>query len=51
MKILKDFNFDDLQFFTKFYLIIYMIIGRVELLTLLIILKKYKLGTIKIVQN
>jgi len=38
---LEDFNFQDLQFFTKFYLILFMIIGRVELLTLLIICKKY----------
>ena len=35
------FNFQELQFFTKFYLIIFMIIGRVELLTLLIICKKF----------
>jgi len=38
---LPYFNFLDLHFFTKFYLIIFMIIGRVELLTLLIILKKF----------
>ena len=38
---LKDFNFQDLHFFTKFYLIFFMIIGRVELLTLLIICKKF----------
>jgi trk system potassium uptake protein TrkH len=35
------FNFQELQFFTKYYLIIFMIIGRVELLTLLIICKKF----------
>jgi trk system potassium uptake protein TrkH len=36
-----DFNFHDLHFFTKYCLIIFMIIGRVELLTLLIICKKF----------
>ena len=38
---LQDFNFKDLHFFTKYYLILFMIIGRVELLTLLIISKKF----------
>ena len=38
---LSEFNFQNLQSFTKFYLILFMIIGRVELLTLLIIAKKY----------
>jgi trk system potassium uptake protein len=38
---LKDFNFENLQFFTKYYLIFFMIIGRVELLTLLIFCKKF----------
>tara|TARA_B110001452_G_scaffold74914_1_gene60694 strand:+ start:1422 stop:2831 length:1410 start_codon:yes stop_codon:yes gene_type:complete len=38
---LEGFNFHDLQFFTKYYLIFFMIIGRVELLTLLIISKKF----------
>ena len=38
---LGEFNFHDLQFFTKYYLILFMIIGRVELLTLLIIFKKF----------
>ena len=38
---LNDFNFIDLQFFTKYYLILFMIIGRVELITLLIICKKF----------
>ncbi len=38
---LSDFNFHELQFFTKYYLIFFMIIGRVELLTLLIICKKF----------
>jgi len=38
---LDEFNFHDLHFFTKYYLILFMIIGRVELLTLLIISKKF----------
>ena len=38
---LSDFNFYDLNFFTKYYLIFFMIIGRVELLTLLIFSKKF----------
>ena len=38
---LMDFSFYDLHFITKSYLIIFMIIGRVELLTLLIISKKF----------
>ena len=35
------FDFQKLHFFTKYYLIFFMIIGRVELLTLLIICKKF----------
>ena len=38
---LNDFNFNELQYFTKYFLVIFMIIGRVELLALLIILKKF----------
>ena len=38
---LADFSFYDLQFFTKYYLIFFMIIGRLELLTVLIICKKF----------
>ena len=38
---LIDFSFYNLHFFTKFYLIFFMIIGRLELLTLLIIFKKF----------
>jgi len=38
---IDDFNFYDLHFFTKYYLIFFMIIGRLELLTLLIICKKF----------
>ena len=38
---LNDFNFQELHFFSKYYLILFMIIGRVEILTLLIICKKF----------
>jgi len=38
---LGNFSFYDLHFFTKYYLILFMIIGRIELLTLLIICKKF----------
>jgi len=38
---LGDFNFNDLHFLTKFFLIFFMIIGRVELLSLLLIAKKF----------
>ena len=38
---LATFNFYDLHFSTKYYLIFFMIIGRLELLTLLIICKKF----------
>ncbi len=38
---LNEFNFDELHYITKYFLIIFMIIGRVELLTLLIFLKKF----------
>jgi trk system potassium uptake protein TrkH len=38
---LIDFNFYDLHFITKYYLIFFMIVGRLELLTLLIICKKF----------
>jgi len=38
---LAEFSFYDLHFFTKYYLIFFMIIGRLELLTLLIICKKF----------
>jgi trk system potassium uptake protein len=37
----SDFSFYDLHFLTKYYLIFFMIIGRLELLTLLIICKKF----------
>ena len=38
---LSDFSFYDLDIFTKYYLIFFMIIGRLELLTVLIICKKF----------
>ena len=38
---LSDFNFNDMQFLTKSFLIFFMIIGRVELLSLLLIAKKF----------
>ena len=38
---LADFEFYDLHYFTKYCLILFMIIGRIELLTVLIIIKKF----------
>ena len=38
---LDDFNFNNLYFLTKYYLILFMIIGRIELLTILLLLKKF----------
>ena len=38
---LNNFNFNDLHFLTKLFLIFFMIIGRVELLSLLLIAKKF----------
>jgi trk system potassium uptake protein len=38
---LGDFSFYDLHFMSKYYLIFFMIVGRLELLTLLIICKKF----------
>ena len=38
---LSDFDFQNLHFLTKYFLIIFMIIGRVELLSLLLIAKKF----------
>ena len=37
----EEFNFQNIHFFTKYSLILFMIIGRIELLTLLLIMKKY----------
>ena len=38
---LSDFNFNNLHFFSKYVLIFFMIIGRIELLTILLLLKKF----------
>ena len=38
---LSDFNFNSLNYFTKYCLILFMIIGRIELLTILIIIKNF----------
>ena len=38
---ISEFDFQNLPFFTKYILIFFMIIGRVELLTLLLIAKKF----------
>ena len=38
---IAEFSFQNLHFFTKYFLILFMIIGRVELLTLLLITKKF----------
>ncbi len=38
---ISDFDFQNLHFFTKYILIFFMIIGRVELLSLMLIAKKY----------
>jgi len=38
---IDEFSFYNLQFYTKYCLILFMIIGRIELLTLLIISKKF----------
>ena len=38
---ISDFDFQNLHFSTKYFLIFFMIIGRVEFLSLLIIAKKF----------
>ena len=38
---LSEFNFSNLHFLTKYFLIFFMIIGRVELISLLLIAKKF----------
>ena len=38
---LADFNFNNLHFLTKYTLIFFMIIGRIELLTILVLVKKF----------
>ena len=40
---LNDFNFNNLHFLTKYTLIFFMIIGRIELLTILLLIKKFLL--------
>ena len=37
----KEFDFNKLHFFTKYTLIFFMIIGRIELLTILLLMKKF----------
>ena len=38
---ISDFDFQNLHFLTKYFLIFFMIIGRVEFLSLLLITKKF----------
>ena len=38
---LAEFNFNNLNFFSKYTLIFFMIVGRIELLTILLLLKKF----------
>ncbi len=38
---LEELNFNNLHFFTKYCLIFFMIIGRIELLTILLLMKKF----------
>ncbi len=38
---LNEFNFTNLHFLTKYCLILFMIIGRIELLTILLLIKKF----------
>ncbi len=38
---LKEFDFNSLHFLTKYCLILFMIIGRIELLTILLLMKKF----------
>ena len=38
---INDFDFQNINFLTKYSLIMFMIVGRIELLTLLLIIKKY----------
>ena len=38
---LNEFSFNNLHFFIKYCLILFMIIGRIELLTILLLLKKF----------
>ena len=38
---INEFDFQNIHFFSKYSLILFMIVGRIELLTLLLIIKKY----------
>ena len=38
---LEDFNFSNLHFLTKYSLIFFMIVGRIELLTILLLMRKF----------
>jgi len=38
---LGEFDFKDLHFFTRYYLILFMVLGRIEFLTILILCKKF----------
>ena len=38
---IDEFDFQNIDFFTKYSLILFMIVGRIELLTLLLVIKKY----------
>ena len=38
---LSEFNFNNLHYLTKYCLILFMIIGRIELLTILLLIKKF----------
>jgi len=38
---LREFDFNNLSFFTKYTLIFFMIVGRIELLTILLLMKKF----------
>ena len=38
---LNDFDFSNLEFFTKYCLIFFMIVGRLELLTILLLIRKF----------
>jgi len=38
---LEEFDFNNLQLFSKYCLIFFMIVGRIELLTILLLIKKF----------
>ena len=42
---LADFNFNNIHYLTKYTLILFMIIGRIELLTILLLIKKFLFKT------